>query len=1060
MTVQHVLTLALMSAAAAATGASAFTPSDGLISSEQRLLALTDARIVVEPGLIIDHATLVIDGDRIAAVGTKLDIPAGATVFDLDGRMVVAGFVELDSQIGLGKYRSLPPLATPTALHTSRGQPGVRHHNRRVLPERDSAQLFEADVDALRKLADAGFTSVQIAPGSGVLRGQAALLATLATAEHEDLLRRARTAQVAAFEYSFWPSDEYPGSKMGAIALLRQTLADARWQARSGAGNGDVGALLAPHPALAALADVVARRQPMVFRADDELDYGRIAAIVEEAGVDAYVIGSGHEYRLPEVVARHRLPLVVPLKQPEVPKVDEPEVAIDVELSTLEHWQAAAAGAARVSAAGAEIALSAAGIEKAAEIHDAIRAAVRAGLTESQALAALTTTPARLVGASSTIGKLKAGYSADLLVVDQDFFRAGDAQLYRVCVRGQCRELKPLIEPEFSGRYALRFAGGQEITLELSGRGATRTLTIGERKFKAAVKQQQLESFVAGDVLGLGPSSARLVLGADGDPLRGTLEHEGRGQTLTLTGLDEESLISAARASAGPAAAAEPAAHRYPAGMLGRAALTAAEEFVIDNVTLWTQVPGAQPQADSAIHVRDGRIVALGSSVRSRPGVKRIDGRGQHLTPGLIDPHSHTAISGNVNEPSHAVTAEVRIGDVLDPTDIGLYQQLAGGLTTAHLMHGSANPVGGQGQTIKLRWGTDAEGLKFVGARSTIKFALGENVKQSNRGEAFRLRYPQTRMGVEQTLIDAFAQAERYAAALRARRRGQPELRRDLRLEALAEVLANQRQVHVHSYRQDEVLMFARMAKHRGLRDVVFQHILEGYKVADAIVEAGAMGSGFSDWWGFKVEVSDAIPHNGALMQQVGVLSSFNSDSEEMARRMNVEAAKAVKYGGLSEPEALAFVTRNAAIQLGVADRVGTLEVGKDADLVLWSDHPLSTQAVAVQTFIDGRLYFDRAADARAAQADRERRQQLIELALAERLKARQLGEGDATPTPAEADDPERVALRQRRDRWLAMLRARGQVFHPGFAADYSAGRGLYHDGGVVNACSMQDKHY
>lgn len=312
------------------------------------------------------------------------------------------------------------------------------------------------------------------------------------------------------------------------------------------------------------------------------------------------------------------------------------------------------------------------------------------------------------------------------------------------------------------------------------------------------------------------------------------------------------------------------------------------------------------------------------------------------------------AVAKGVNEGTHAVTSEVRVGDVVDPTDMSLYRALAGGVTSAQLLHGSANPIGGQGQVIKLRWGADADGLRFPAAPATIKFALGENVKQANWGPQFNRRYPQTRMGVEQIDADSLLAAQEYAAALAKPHKGAAPLRRDLRLEALAEVLAGKRIVHIHSYRQDEILAFARLAQRFKIVPV-FQHILEGYKVADVLAELGAGASGFSDWWAYKMEVADAIPYNGALLQSQGVVASFNSDSDELVRHLNTEAAKAIKYGGLSETDALNLVTLNSAKQLRIADRVGSLEPGKDADFVLWNASPLSSFARVEQTWIDGR---------------------------------------------------------------------------------------------------------
>jgi imidazolonepropionase-like amidohydrolase len=331
----------------------------------------------------------------------------------------------------------------------------------------------------------------------------------------------------------------------------------------------------------------------------------------------------------------------------------------------------------------------------------------------------------------------------------------------------------------------------------------------------------------------------------------------------------------------------------------------------------------------------------------------------------------------------------VRIGDVIDPDDINIYRQLAGGVTAAHLLHGSANPIGGQCQLIKLRWGAEPEELKFEGAPATIKFALGENVKQSNWGDRFTRRYPQTRLGVEEIMRDAFQAALEYEAewqrwrALpeRERQRSIPP-RRDLQLEALLEILRGKRLIHCHSYVQSEILMLMRLAEQFGFRVNVFTHVLEGYKVARELARHGAGASTFSDWWAYKFEVYDAIPYNPAIMHEQGVLVAINSDDAEMGRRLAQEAGKSVGYSGISEEEALKFVTLNPARMLRVDHRVGSIEVGKDADIVLWSGPPLSTRSVVEQTYVDGRCYFDRVRDEQLRQRDAQLRQQLEQRAL------------------------------------------------------------------------------
>jgi imidazolonepropionase-like amidohydrolase len=386
---------------------------------------------------------------------------------------------------------------------------------------------------------------------------------------------------------------------------------------------------------------------------------------------------------------------------------------------------------------------------------------------------------------------------------------------------------------------------------------------------------------------------------------------------------------------------------------------------VVQGATVWTSGPqGILEDAD--LLVRDGRVVAVGRDLDVPSGALVIDAQGKHVTPGLIDCHSHSDIVGGVNDYINSCSAEVRIEDVVNSKSIALYRELAGGLTISNLLHGSANAIGGQNAVVKLRWGAEPGALLLDGAPPGIKFALGENPKRSNWGENYVPRYPATRMGVEQVIRERFDAALDYQRAWKEYQEHPKEHlppRRDLQLDALVEILAGERLVHCHSYRQDEILMLLRVAEDYGFTVGTFQHVLEGYKVADEIAAGEAGASAFSDWWAYKFEVYDAIPYNGSLMHDRDVLVSFNSDSSELARRMNLEAAKAVKYGGTSETEALKFVTLNPAMQLGIDDRVGSLEAGKDGDFVIWSGHPLSTYTVCEQTWIDGRRYFDRQRD-------------------------------------------------------------------------------------------------
>jgi imidazolonepropionase-like amidohydrolase len=452
-----------------------------------------------------------------------------------------------------------------------------------------------------------------------------------------------------------------------------------------------------------------------------------------------------------------------------------------------------------------------------------------------------------------------------------------------------------------------------------------------------------------------------------------------------------------------------------PAALLADAPKSAAVSaepspvILIQNATILTVSHGTIERG--SILIKDGKIAEVGASVKAPKDAQVIDAAGQFVMPGIIDCHSHIAVDGSVNEGSISVSSIVNIADVLNPDDVDIYRDLAGGVTVANVLHGSANAIGGQTIVIKLRWGQPASKLPFEGAMPGIKFALGENPKRSNfsRGTA---RYPATRMGVEETIRGAFTEARDYKASWdlynKRTAAGEKNLippRRDLRLEPLVEVLEGKRYVHSHCYREDEILMLLRVAKEFGFKVRTFQHVLEGYKVADEIAASGAGASTFSDWWAYKVEAYDAIPYNAALMTRRGVLVSVNSDDAEEATHLNQEAAKSIKFGGLSHDEALKLVTLNPAIQLGIDKRVGTIDTGKDADLVIYNHDPLSDYAVVQKTLIDGRVYFDRQRDI----ADRPVREKEKKALLEKEKKSEKKPEaGEAGKKPAEKKPEEK----------------------------------------------------
>ena len=416
----------------------------------------------------------------------------------------------------------------------------------------------------------------------------------------------------------------------------------------------------------------------------------------------------------------------------------------------------------------------------------------------------------------------------------------------------------------------------------------------------------------------------------------------------------------------------------YPNVAYGFKELPKPETLLFKNATVWTnEAEGILENTD--VLIKNGKIAKIGSGI-SDPSATTIDATGKHLTAGIIDEHSHIA-AASINEGGQNSSAEVSIEDVIDDTDISLYRDLAGGVTSVQILHGSANPIGGRSAIIKLKWGESADNLIYKNTPKFIKFALGENVKQSNWGSGNR--YPQSRMGVEQLYMDYFTRAKEYDAL---KKSGKP-YRKDIELDVLAEILNKERFISCHSYVQSEINMLMKVADKFNFKINTFTHILEGYKVADKMKEHGVGASTFSDWWAYKFEVNDAIPYNAAIMNNVGVVTAINSDDGEMSRRLNQEAAKAIKYGGVSEEEAWKMVTLNPAKLLHLDDRVGSVKVGKDADVVLWNGNPLSVYSKAEKTIIEGVTYFDIKRDEMIQSQIKEEKSELINMMMQEKNK-------------------------------------------------------------------------
>lgn len=875
--------------------------------------ALVGGRVIAKPGETLEGATLVIRDGYIQAVGTNVAAPPDARVWNMNGLTIYAGFIEpywpLSATNPPVSTDATQPITAATLAsgganffgvpgqRTDPGQRGPGYGVGKVVPETRAVRGYSPDRKSIEPLRELGFTAALVAPARGVIRGSSALVA-LAEADPNELVLKPEVFQHIAFETD--DDDDapraYPVSLMGVIAVVRQSFFDAQhyaldradWQRHpQGRPRPEF------DPALEALAPAAAGKMRVLFEPGSALMVDRAARVARELKLDFAIVSCGQEWRRPDLAKETGAAFIVPLNFPELPRWPSDEDWEQADLDLLRAWDWAPENPALLRQQGLDIALSTYGLKDKKAFRKNLRLALDRGLSEADALAALTIVPARLCGVESLLGTIEPGKIANLTVVDGNGYFDPEAKVRAVWVDGRPHWLEP-------GEPARPRAGESDAAASREKKRA---------ELRALQRQRVARS-----------------------PL------EGRGP------------------------------------------VAAPQAVLVQDATIWTCGPAGRLEHASLLVVSN-RILQVGrfADALVPADAMRIRAAGWHVTPGLIDCHSHTAILGAVNESALPSSAMCRIGDVVNSETKNLREQLAGGLTVANLLHGSANPIGGQNQVIKLRDGASPEGLKFEGAPPGIKFALGENVKQSNWGEKFVTRYPQTRMGVPAFYVNRFTAAQQYLEAWKQfDAAGGPPPRRDLELEALGEILRGQRLIHCHSYRQDEILAFLRVMESFGVKVGTLQHVLEGYKVADEIAAHGAGASCFADWWAYKFEVYDAIPHAGSLMRERGVVVSFNSDSSDLARRLNTEAAKAVKFGGTPEIEALKFVTINPAKQLHIDARVGSLEPGKDADFVIWSGPPLDSRSVVLQTWIDGKQYFERAAAAQRAEALRQEREALI----------------------------------------------------------------------------------
>ena len=938
-------------------------PVAGVSDKRIEVYGLKNARVVADYQTTLENTDILISNGRIEAVGKNLVFPKGTIIYDLTGKTIYPAFIDAYAGNYGIKVQASAANANPYAAFMNPAQGGrssgasapdprvADYWNDGINASYDVSSEFIPDPKVACEFRQAGFGAVVAFKADGIARGTSALVSTGDGKTNNLVLKNKASAN-----YSFVrgrSNDLYPASLFGIIALLRQLNYDAQWykQLPSGYFHDDG---IEAYTANLSL--------PQIFEVTNKIEVLRADKLGKEFGINFIIKGGGDEYQTIPDIKKSGNKLILPVNFPETPDVKDPYDAASVTYSTLRHYELAPFNLARVSGAGLTFAITSSDLKQRSSFLTNLRKSVKYGLPENEAIKALTFTPASMVGASDLLGGVKKNMIANLIVTSGNIFNE-DCTIYETWVQGVPYRFVDLRQKDLRGKYSLS-VDTSSYNMVLSGKSEKPTvkLTVDSTEVKGAVftaekdlvsisfdrngKKYRLSGYLKeNDLEGRGQLS-------DGKWINWTAKYKGPSSEPEHGKKKPDTKVP------------EPGKILYPFTAFGREELPKQEDILFKNATVWTNEKDGK-LSNTDVLVQKGKIAKIGKNLSAPAGARIIDGTGMHLTPGIIDEHSHMALDAT-NEMGQAITSEVRAGDVVDPEDQTIYRQLAGGVTTSHILHGSANPIGGQSVIIKNRWGHNAEELKVENQVGFLKHALGENVKRSVN------RYPNSRMGVEQIIRDAYQRAVDYNnqwktwnAMKPVDRAGKVPPRRDLELDAIVDVLEKRSFITCHTYIQSEGTMLMNFANDFGIKVNTFIHFNEGYKIADQIKAHGAAASVFSDWWDYKYEVYEGITYNAALIMSQGVLTCLHSDDPEMGRRLNQEAGKAVKYGGVSETDALKLVTLNPAKILHLDDRIGSIKEGKDADLVLWTDYPLSVYAHANKTMVDGTIYFDEDLDAR-----------------------------------------------------------------------------------------------
>ena len=965
-------------------GAQENFPVNGVVSKYNAVHALINAEIHVDAETSLKRAVLLVKKDKIIDVGNAVDIPENAIIHNLEGAHIYPSFVDPYTNYGLpevkrSEWKPQPQMKSKTT--------GPFSWNESLKPEFKAAAAFSPNQSSAKAFRRAGFGTVLTFQNDGVVRGSSAIVSLGEGEAQEELIKPKATAHYAFSKGSSRQS--YPSSFMGAVALLRQSIYDAIWAHH----NGDERNL-----SLTSLHNNL-KLKP-VIEVDNHNAIRNALDLSKEFKMNFIIKGSGDEYL--SIDGLEDAQFILPVNFPAAYDLGDPYESLDLSLEKMKHWELAPANAALLASKGVSFAFTAFGLKNTEDFLENVKSCVKHGLSEEAALKALTIVPAKMLGISDTYGALKKGMKANFIVCEKNLFNS-NSKILENWIQGKAFVINQKQEHDYRGSYILKI-NGEIFPLEIVGEPDkldAKLISKDTTKVSFTIENELIMlSYKDND------GGVVRLSGHGKDPIEGQGQLSNGGwvsflmkrkkgfESATKDSKQNNSFINVNHVQM----LNEMGEQWFPNMAYGWVEKPEQKAVLFTNVTLWTNEEEGVLK-NSSLAILDGKIIAVGNDaveeIKHKFAFEVIDGQGKHLSSGIIDEHSHIALR-SINEGSQASSAEVRMSDAIRPNDINIYRQLAGGVTVAQLLHGSANPIGGQSVLIKMRWGSSAEELLYDGAKPFVKFALGENVKQSNWGDYSRVRFPQTRMGVEQVYYDAFIRAKEYNKEwkswhkLSASQKKEGKMpRRDLDLDCLLEILNDEREITCHSYRQSEINMLMQVADSMGFTLNTFTHILEGYKVAEKMKAHGVGASTFSDWWAYKYEVNDAIPHNGALLNDMGIVTAFNSDDAEMARRLNQEAAKAVKYGGASEEDAWKFITLNPAKLLHIDDKTGSLKKGKDADIVLWSGHPMSVYSLAEQTYVDGRLYYSLNLDRENRLRNAKERNRLTQKMLSEKKKGK-----------------------------------------------------------------------